>query len=99
MLSYSSVLSQLYKVDKFQLVKSGLDNMHKLNNLLDHPLKNIPIIHIAGTNGKGSVSFKLAQSLQASGIRTGMFTSPHISSFRERIQVDSQLISELDVQV
>ena len=51
-------------------------------------------IHIAGTDGKGSVSYKTAMALQMSGYRTGMFTSPHIESFCERIQVDQQCIPE-----
>jgi dihydrofolate synthase/folylpolyglutamate synthase len=46
-----------------------------------------PIVHVGGTNGKGSVCFKLAQALQAAGLKTGLFVSPHISSYRERIVV------------
>ena len=52
------------------------------------------IVHVAGTNGKGSVCWKLAQSMQASGLKTGLFVSPHISCFRERVQVDGEYISQ-----
>ena len=57
----------------------------------------IKTVHVGGTNGKGSVSFKVANCLQLAGLRTGLFVSPHISCFRERIQVDGALISEADV--
>ncbi len=73
--------------------------MHRLNAKLSDPLKGIPIVHITGTNGKGSVAVKIANSLTASGLRTGLYTSPHISSFRERIQIDNVLIEESDIQV
>ena len=98
-MSYRSVLSHLYKVNARHPVKLGLDNMHQLNKILGFPLKGIPIVHVAGTNGKGSVSLKIAKSLTAVGLKAGMFTSPHISSFRERIQVNDVPLSEQDVEV
>jgi len=98
-MSYRSVLSHLYKVNAWHPVKLGLDNMHQLNKILGYPLKGIPIVHVAGTNGKGSVSLKIAKGLSAVGLKAGMFTSPHISSFRERIQVNDVPLSEQDVQV
>ena len=52
------------------------------------------IVHVAGTNGKGSVCWKLAQSMRASGLKTGIFVSPHISCFRERVQIDGEYISQ-----
>lgn len=55
------------------------------------------VIHIAGTNGKGSVSIKVASALQKLGYTTGLFTSPHVNTFRERIQVNQQLIAKEDV--
>ena len=59
-----------------------------------HPQRgNFKIIHVAGTNGKGSVTYKTAHALQDMGFKVGMFTSPHISSFRERIQINGQLCS------
>ena len=57
------------------------------------------IIHIAGTNGKGSVAIKTAKTLELAGHRTGLFVSPHISSFRERMSVDGVPISEEEVEI
>ena len=58
-----------------------------------NPINKMKIIHVAGTNGKGSVSLKVAKSLQKLGFKTGLFTSPHVNSFRERIRVNDKLIS------
>jgi dihydrofolate synthase/folylpolyglutamate synthase len=58
---------------------------------------NLLIVHVAGTNGKGSVCYKIAKTFQLAGYKTGLFTGPHISSFRERIQINSVPISENDV--
>ena len=66
----------------------NLVEMRKLASHFGNPQNQIKIIHVAGTNGKGSVSLKVASSLQEMGFKTGLFTSPHINSFRERIQVD-----------
>ncbi|GMI22128.1 hypothetical protein TrCOL_g12457 [Triparma columacea] len=62
------------------------------------PLPPAKIIHIAGTNGKGSVAYKIASTLTLAGVKTGLFVSPHVSSFRERCQVDFECISENDVE-
>ena len=68
--------------------------MVRFASIFGDPNKNkFKIIHVAGTNGKGSVSLKTATALQAMGFRTGLFTSPHISTFRERIQVNGQYVS------
>lgn len=56
--------------------------------LLNHPDKSFKSIHITGTNGKGSVAIKTAKVLQNAGYKTGIYTSPHLFSFRERIQVN-----------
>jgi dihydrofolate synthase/folylpolyglutamate synthase len=96
--SYIQLLRQLYKVNMYNPVKLGLENMEKLNHLLNNPLKSIPVVHVTGTNGKGSVSLKIANALSACGIRTGLFTSPHISSFKERISIDGELITEEEVE-
>lgn len=97
--SYQSLLTKLYKMNIMNPVKLDLTNMIQLNNILQNPLSDIPVIHIAGTNGKGSVAYKLSASLSGLGIRTGMFTSPHISSFKERIQVNHAPLSDNDVIV
>lgn len=66
----------------------------KLMDILHHPYRNFQTIHITGTNGKGSVSLKTASILQKAGYQVGLYTSPHLFSFRERIQVNSQMISQ-----
>ena len=66
-----------------------LPEMRKLAKAFDNPQDTLKVIHVAGTNGKGSVSMKVARSLESMGIKTGLFTSPHIISFRERVQVNS----------
>jgi dihydrofolate synthase/folylpolyglutamate synthase len=68
----------------FQL-KSSLDTMKKLSECFGDPHQSFKIVHIAGTNGKGSVSIKTAVALEKSGFKTGLYTSPHLSCFRERI--------------
>ena len=62
-----------------------------------HPQNTFKTLHIAGTNGKGSVSTKCAKSLQLSGYKTGVFTSPHLFSFRERFKINGECISKEDV--
>ena len=77
--------------------KPGLQTSRDLDALFGHPHRNYRIIHIAGTNGKGSVSHMLAAMLQLNGYRVGLFTSPHFVDFRERIRVNGQMISRQEV--
>jgi dihydrofolate synthase/folylpolyglutamate synthase len=77
--------------------KPGLQTSLDLDQLFGHPHRNYRIIHVAGTNGKGSVSHMLAAMLQLSGFRVGLFTSPHFVDFRERIRVNGQMISQDEV--
>lgn len=77
--------------------KPDTDNCIRLCSLFDSPQKHLQFIHIAGTNGKGSTSSILASIIQESGQKTGLFTSPHIEDFRERIRVNGQMISEAEV--
>lgn len=74
--------------------KPGLEKIETLTQHLHSKLQSIKIIHIAGTNGKGSTSSILASALQASGYKVGLFTSPHFLSFIERIQINGAYISE-----
>lgn len=74
--------------------KEGLDNMLKLDEHYDHPHTKFKSIHIAGTNGKGSVSHTLAAHLQICGYKVGLYTSPHLVDFCERIRINGQPISE-----
>lgn len=77
--------------------KADLNNTVALCNLLGHPEKKFRSIHIAGTNGKGSTSHFLASVLQDAGLKTGLFTSPHLKDFRERIKIDGRMISKKEV--
>lgn len=72
----------------------SLSTIEKLCEIYNHPQRSFPTIHVAGTNGKGSVCHKIASALQKGGYRTGLYTSPHLFSFRERIRIDSGPILE-----
>ncbi|MFZ4456737.1 MAG: bifunctional folylpolyglutamate synthase/dihydrofolate synthase [Bacteroidales bacterium] len=74
--------------------KEGLDNSLALDDYLDHPHRRYKTIHVAGTNGKGSTSHLLASILQQAGYKTGLYTSPHLVDFRERIRVNGEMISQ-----
>ena len=74
--------------------KANLDNTLRLDEHFRHPHRQFRSIHVAGTNGKGSVSHMLASILQEAGYKTGLYTSPHLKDFRERIKVNGEMISE-----
>lgn len=74
--------------------KANLDNTLDLDKYFGHPHKKFKSIHVAGTNGKGSVSHMLASVLQESGYKVGLYTSPHLKDFRERIKINGQMVSE-----
>ncbi|MEG1684343.1 MAG: folylpolyglutamate synthase/dihydrofolate synthase family protein [Bacteroides sp.] len=99
-MNYKQTLNYLYNsVPMFQQVggaayKEGLSNTHLLDNHFGHPHSHFKTIHVGGTNGKGSCSHTLAAILQAAGYRTGLYTSPHLADFRERIRVNGTQISE-----
>ncbi len=77
--------------------KADLGNALKLDQYFGHPHKKYKTIHVAGTNGKGSVSHLLSSVLQSAGYKTGLYTSPHLVDFRERIRVNGEMISEEEV--
>src|SRR5580765_5224471 len=77
--------------------KLGLETALRLAALAGAPQRQLRFIHVAGTNGKGSTCAILENIYRAAGLRVGLFTSPHLVSFRERIQVNRQLIGENDV--
>lgn len=93
---YSDSIAYLYALQKYG-IKFGLDNTIKLLSLLDNPQHSFKSIHLAGTNGKGSTSAMVASILQAAGFRVGLFTSPHLVSFTERIRVNNAEIKESEV--
>lgn len=74
--------------------KEGLSNTHKLDEYFGHPHRHFRTIHVGGTNGKGSCSHTLAAILQSAGYKVGLYTSPHLVDFRERIRVDGKMVSE-----
>lgn len=77
--------------------KPGLDTVKALAAAFGDPQRRLKCIHVAGTNGKGSTAHSIASVLQAAGYRTGLFTSPHLIDFRERIRIDGQMIGEDEV--
>lgn len=99
MMTYPEVLEFLYsQLPMFQRTgsaayKDNLDNTIRLDELFGHPHRFFKTIHVAGTNGKGSVSHMLASVLQEAGYKTGLYTSPHLKDFRERIRVNGEMIT------
>lgn len=77
--------------------KNSLENTLKLDEYFGHPHTKFKSIHVAGTNGKGSVSHMAASILQEAGYTTGLYTSPHLRDFRERVRVNGEMISEQEV--
>lgn len=86
MMTYNQALNYIHGIERFGS-KLGLETIIELLNRLDNPQDSLKIVHIAGTNGKGSVSNICANALTAAGIQTGLFISPFVEDFRERIQV------------
>ena len=99
-MNYDQTLEYLYnRLPVFHHVgaaayKPGLDNTINLMNALGNPHHYFKSIHVAGTNGKGSVSHMLAAIFQSAGYKTGLYTSPHLVHFGERIRVNGQMIDE-----
>lgn len=102
-MNYTETLDYLFSaMPSFQQVggdayKPGLERITEFCRLIGNPQRNYFVIHIAGTNGKGSVSNMLAAVLQQAGYQTGLFTSPHLTDFRERIRVNGEMISKQKV--
>ncbi len=91
-MTYEQAIAYLGTLAKFGS-QPGLDRIEKLLDSMGHPERNYRTIHIAGTNGKGSTSAFLASILQSAGIRTAMFTSPHLLEYTERMIVDGKMVS------
>ena len=83
----------LYSIIGIRAYKADLHNTFALCNYLGDPQKKIKTIHVAGTNGKGSTSHMLAAVFQQCGYKTGLYTSPHLKDFRERIKINGEMIS------
>ena len=87
----------MFQRDGRSAYKANLDNSIELDNYFNNPHKNFKTIHVGGTNGKGSVSHIIASVLQEAGYKVGLYTSPHLKDFRERIKINGEMISEDDV--
>lgn len=95
-LTYPEAIQFLFGLQSFG-AQLGLENARRLAELCGNPHTNLHFIHVAGTNGKGSTCAMLDAIYRAAGRKVGLFTSPHLVSFRERLQVNRQLIAEADV--
>lgn len=92
-MNYSQVLSNIHNQKKFSTTAS-LERISRLMERLGNPQNQIRCIHVAGTNGKGSVCALVEAALRQAGYRVGLFTSPYLVDFRERIQIDRKMITE-----
>ena len=97
-MSYETAVARIYalghELAQMPSPKFDLEHMRVLLRALDHPERRFPAVLIAGTNGKGSTAATLASILQASGVRTGMYTSPHLIRINERIRINGEEISD-----
>ena len=93
---YAPVQDYLFGL-KAKGMKFGIDRMRVLVEALGHPERSYPVIHVAGTNGKGSVAALLDAILHTAGWRTGLYTSPHLVKLGERVQVDRRLLGETEI--
>jgi dihydrofolate synthase/folylpolyglutamate synthase len=94
--NFTASLDYLYGLQRFG-IKLGLENMQVIKSRLPLLRRQLPCIHVAGTNGKGSVSIMLAEILRHSGMRVGLYTSPHMHCFTERIRIDGKPVSQDEV--
>src|ERR1700709_1170636 len=99
-MNYQETIQYLYTQlpmftrDGASAFKKDLTNTLELCKRLDNPQYKFKSVHIAGTNGKGSTSHMLAAILQTAGYKTGLYTSPHLRDFRERVRINGEMISE-----
>ncbi len=92
-MDYQATLEHLYRLERFG-IKLGLENIRRLLSLLGDPHRGLKVLHVTGTNGKGSVCAYAAAVLRAAGYHVGLYTSPHLVRFNERIQVDGEPIAD-----
>lgn len=93
--NYLNAINLITSREKFHICL-GLDRISKMLELLGNPQDRLNIIHVAGTNGKGSVCAILSSILTAAGFKTGLYTSPHITEYTERIKINNRDISKTD---
>ncbi len=92
-MNYDEAIKKINSLNKFGS-RLGLERVRRLLNMIGNPQDSLKFVHVAGTNGKGSVCFMLSSVLKESGCKTGTFISPHIEDLRERIQINGELISK-----
>ena len=95
-MDYEGLLNELYRLERFG-IKLGLETITELLGHMGNPHRRFKTVHVTGTNGKGSVCAYIASVLRKAGYRTGLYTSPHLVRFNERIQVDGVEIPDADV--
>ncbi len=95
-MNYKKALKYIEETHKFG-IRLGLDNMSKLLELLGNPQDKLKIIHVAGTNGKGSTCSFITSILKEAGYKVGLYTSPFLETFTERIRINGENIPEEDV--
>jgi len=102
-MNYPQTLEYMYsQLPMYQRIgaaayRADLENTIAICNLLHHPYHNFKSVHIAGTNGKGSTAHMLASILQSKGLKVGLYTSPHLKDFRERIRINGKMIPKTKV--
>lgn len=92
----NEAIEYIHSLEKFG-INPGLERIRALCNLLGNPQKKLKVIHVAGTNGKGSTSTMICNILRKSGYNTGLFISPYVTDFRERIQYNGNMIDKFDL--
>ncbi len=96
MSNYHQTIEYIYGLNKYG-IKLGLKNISYLLSLFDNPHLKTKVIHIAGTNGKGSTAAVLSSILKTAGYKVGLYTSPHLVSFQERMRINDKMIAQHDV--
>ncbi|MBO5105975.1 MAG: bifunctional folylpolyglutamate synthase/dihydrofolate synthase, partial [Clostridia bacterium] len=95
-MTYEQALNYIHSLNRFG-IKPGLERITALLNKLDNPQNSLKFIHVAGTNGKGSTSTALSNIMMSAGKKTGLFISPFVVDFRERIQINGEYIPKSDL--
>jgi len=95
-MSYSQMVDWMFNLERFG-IKFGLDNMREFSKRIGDPHLGFRSVHVTGTNGKGSVCTFVSEMLRQHGLKVGLYTSPHLVDFRERIKVDGRMIPQRDV--
>ena len=96
-MQYNQIIKFLYSLERFKGIKLGLESINSLLGKLGNPHKELKVIHVAGTNGKGSVCAMLDFILQEAGYKAGRYTSPHLTDFRERFLINNKKITEKEI--